>query len=99
MGPLHNLHKIYLNAYYLDLPYDLKFNSIFNILDLFPCQDMFESLSIHAGIHADYTTSSSMLVPVFSPPLSSSLDRIKHVIIDKIISTSHSEFQNVLVKQ
>ena len=62
-GPYSIIRKMGSNAYLLDLPNDMDISHVFNVEDLLPYQDTFESSTLPSSVYAGEASKGAPTMP------------------------------------
>ena len=94
MSPYSIIRKLRSNAYFLDLPNDMDISCVFNVEDLLPYRDTFESSTLPSSVSAGETNKCAPTMP----SLQYSKETVDITLDDEFVTSKDDGFHRFLVK-
>ena len=94
MDPYSIIRKLGSNAYLLDLPNDMDISHVFNVEDLLPYRDTFESSTLPFSVFVGEASKGALIVP----SLQYSKEMVDIILDDELVTSKDGDFHRFFVK-
>ena len=94
MSPYSIIRKMRSNTYRFDLPNDMDISPVFNVEDLLPYRDTFESSTLPYSVSAGEASKGAPTMP----SLQFYKETVDTILYDKFVTSRDGEFRRLFVK-